>query len=96
VLYIHCFAGRGRTGLVAACLLGALYDGVDADEALERVSAYYKARAPKPRAGGGPGVRATSSGARAAGLGCERLARASQSAPVRVSQTERGCEPGSL
>ena len=52
MLYIHCFAGRGRTGLVAACLLGALYDGVDADEALERVSAYYKARASEPRAGG--------------------------------------------
>lgn len=44
-LYVHCFAGRGRTGLVACCLLGALYNGVDAEEALERVSAYYKLRA---------------------------------------------------
>ena len=45
VLYIHCFAGRGRTGLVAACLLGELYEGVTADEALERVAAYYRLRA---------------------------------------------------
>ena len=37
VLYIHCFAGRGRTGLIACCLLGALYEGMDAEEALGRV-----------------------------------------------------------
>ncbi|KAJ1447309.1 protein-tyrosine phosphatase-like protein [Pelagophyceae sp. CCMP2097] len=46
VLYVHCFAGRGRTGLVAACLLGALYGhNVRADEALQRVAAYYRLRA---------------------------------------------------
>ena len=45
VLYIHCFAGRGRTGLVAACLLGVLYPGMQAEEALERVSLYYQTRA---------------------------------------------------
>ena len=44
-LYLHCWGGRGRTGLVAACLLGALYDElVDADEALERVQSYYRLR----------------------------------------------------
>ena len=43
---IHCFAGRGRTGLVAACLLGELYEqGMEAAEALERVSTYYRLRA---------------------------------------------------
>ena len=44
VLYLHCFAGRGRTGLVAACLLGVLYNGMQGEEALERVSAYYRTR----------------------------------------------------
>ena len=45
-VYLHCFAGRGRTGLVACCLLGVLYEEVaDADEALERVGAYYRLRA---------------------------------------------------
>ena len=44
-LYIHCWGGRGRTGLVAACLLGALYpELLDADEALARVQAYYQLR----------------------------------------------------
>ena len=46
VLYIHCWGGRGRTGLVAACLLGALYPSVDAEEALERVQAYFSLREP--------------------------------------------------
>lgn len=45
VLYIHCFAGRGRTGLVACCLLGKLYEGMSADEALERIGTYYSLRA---------------------------------------------------
>ena len=44
VVYLHCFAGRGRTGLVAACLLGVLYNGMEAEEALERVGAYYRTR----------------------------------------------------
>ena len=43
VLYIHCAAGQGRTGLVAACLLGGLY-GIGAGEALERVQAYFDLR----------------------------------------------------
>ena len=46
-LYIHCWGGRGRTGIVAACLLGALYpELVDAEEALERVHTYYRLREP--------------------------------------------------
>ena len=45
VLYVHCFAGRGRAGLVGASLLGELYEGVGGDEALERVGAYYRLRA---------------------------------------------------
>ena len=44
VLYVHCFAGRGRAGLVGASLLGELY-GLGGDEALERVGAYYRLRA---------------------------------------------------
>ena len=43
VVYIHCLGGRGRTGLLAACLLGVLYD-VSAEEALERVQAYFWTR----------------------------------------------------
>lgn len=46
-LYLHCWGGRGRTGLVAACLLGALYpELVDAEEALQRVHSYYRLREP--------------------------------------------------
>ena len=36
--------GRGRTGLVAACLLGELYPQLTADDALARVDAYYRLR----------------------------------------------------
>ena len=39
-LYIHCWGGKGRSGLVTSCLLGELYETVDADEALERVGEY--------------------------------------------------------
>lgn len=45
-LYIHCWGGRGRTGLVAACLLGALYAELDAEHALLRVQSYYELREP--------------------------------------------------
>ena len=44
VLYVHCWGGAGRTGLVASCLLGALYPSMASDEALGRVQAYYTAR----------------------------------------------------
>ena len=43
-MYVHCAYGRGRTGLVAASLLGALYPDMGADEALARVDAYYQTR----------------------------------------------------
>lgn len=61
VLYVHCWGGRGRTGLVAACLLGALYPGlVDAEAALARVQASYSAREP----GRDPGSDAAGTGGR--------------------------------
>ena len=44
IVYVHCAYGRGRTGLVAASLLGALYPDMGADEALARVDAYYQTR----------------------------------------------------
>jgi hypothetical protein len=44
VLYLHCWGGRGRTGLVAACLLGALYPELSAEQGLERVQRYYALR----------------------------------------------------
>lgn len=54
-LYVHCFGGRGRTGLVAACLLGALYDGlIDPEEALARVDAYYRLRRRPDEVGSSP------------------------------------------
>jgi len=43
IVYLHCWGGCGRTGLVSACLLGELY-GISADEALERVDKYFKLR----------------------------------------------------
>ena len=46
-LYLHCWGGRGRTGLVAACLLGALYSDVEAEEALQRVQLYHDQRGPE-------------------------------------------------
>ena len=47
VLYIHCWGGQGRTGILAACLLGALYEElVDAEEALERVQQIFRLREP--------------------------------------------------
>jgi len=43
VLYIHCWAGRGRTGMIVACLLGIIYK-ISAYEALERTNAYFQQR----------------------------------------------------
>ena len=34
-IYIHCGGGVGRAGLLAACLLGELYQDLDADMAME-------------------------------------------------------------
>jgi len=45
VLYVHCWGGKGRAGLVSACLLGALHPGeVGGEEALSRVQAYCSLR----------------------------------------------------
>jgi len=45
VIYMHCWGGKGRAGLVSACLLGVLYPEIkDADEALERIQAYCNVR----------------------------------------------------
>jgi len=43
LIYIHCWAGRGRTGIIAACLLGILYN-LKGMEALQRTNLYYKQR----------------------------------------------------
>lgn len=48
-MYLHCWGGRGRTGLIAACLLGALYGDMDAEQALARVQCYYDLRQPLGR-----------------------------------------------
>eukprot|EP00241_Pyramimonas_parkeae_P012356 CAMPEP_0114254428 /NCGR_PEP_ID=MMETSP0058-20121206/16971_1 /TAXON_ID=36894 /ORGANISM="Pyramimonas parkeae, CCMP726" /LENGTH=295 /DNA_ID=CAMNT_0001368641 /DNA_START=62 /DNA_END=949 /DNA_ORIENTATION=- len=43
-LYIHCWGGRGRAGLVGASLLSQLYPGISADEALDHLQAAYDQR----------------------------------------------------
>ena len=45
ILYIHCKAGKGRTGLVAACLLLMCYPTMKVEESLKRVSLYCVLRA---------------------------------------------------
>jgi protein-tyrosine phosphatase len=42
-LYVHCWGGRGRSGLVCASLLARLY-GVGEEEALQRVQRAYATR----------------------------------------------------
>jgi len=42
-LYIHCWGGRGRAGLVGACFLREAY-GISADEALTRVQKAFDTR----------------------------------------------------
>ncbi|KAL6750915.1 MAP kinase phosphatase 6 [Haematococcus lacustris] len=43
VLYIHCHGGRGRSGVLASCLIATMY-GLSAEEAIERVSRAYVTR----------------------------------------------------
>ncbi|KAL7533490.1 hypothetical protein ACHAXR_009303 [Thalassiosira sp. AJA248-18] len=43
-IYIHCGGGVGRAGLVAACLLGALYDDIDAEQALQYTNGFCQLR----------------------------------------------------
>jgi len=44
VVYLHCWGGRGRTGLVAACLLRRLFPERDARTCLDLVQAGYSSR----------------------------------------------------
>lgn len=44
ILYIHCKGGSGRTGIVTACLLAALYPELAADDILERIQKYFDMR----------------------------------------------------
>jgi hypothetical protein len=44
VLYLHCWGGKGRAGLVACCLLGCLYESMTSQEALQRIQAYCSMR----------------------------------------------------
>ncbi len=43
VIYLHCWGGKGRSGLVASCLLIELY-GIDANTALKYVDAFIQLR----------------------------------------------------
>ena len=43
VLYIHCRGGHGRTGLISAQLMMALY-GIPQDEAIENINFYHQTR----------------------------------------------------
>ncbi|GAM29129.1 hypothetical protein SAMD00019534_123050 [Acytostelium subglobosum LB1] len=42
-VYLHCWAGRGRTGIIAACLLGRLYQ-ISGLEACRRIQECYEQR----------------------------------------------------
>ena len=44
-IYVHCWGGRGRAGLVGACLLALLQPQLDAEAVLERVQTGYDTRA---------------------------------------------------
>lgn len=43
-IYLHCWGGKGRAGLVAACLLIELYPDIDAKSALEYIHAFCQLR----------------------------------------------------
>lgn len=44
VVYIHCKGGSGRTGIVAASLMGYLYPSMEADEVLTRIQRSFEWR----------------------------------------------------
>lgn len=44
-IYLHCWGGRGRAGLVASCLLSLLYPEVDATQILDLIQGGYDSRA---------------------------------------------------
>ena len=43
-IYIHCWGGRGRTGLVSACLLSCIWPELDADTILDIIQISYSSR----------------------------------------------------
>ncbi|KAL9182413.1 hypothetical protein ACHAXT_013065 [Thalassiosira profunda] len=43
-LYVHCGGGAGRAGLVSACLLGALYEELEADAAMQYTTGLCQCR----------------------------------------------------
>lgn len=45
VVYLHCWGGRGRAGLVGACLLSLLYPELDSNAILDLVQSGYDSRA---------------------------------------------------
>lgn len=42
-VYVHCWGGHGRTGIIIATLLTVLY-GINADQALHLTEAYHSKR----------------------------------------------------
>jgi len=44
-IYIHCWGGRGRAGLVGSCLLSLLYPELNAKQVLDLIQAGYDSRA---------------------------------------------------
>ena len=44
-IYMHCWGGRGRAGLVSSCLLSLLYPELDATQVLDLVQSGYDSRA---------------------------------------------------
>ena len=43
IVYVHCWGGHGRTGIVIALLLSVLYD-LDSEEALRLTELYHSKR----------------------------------------------------
>jgi len=43
VVYLHCYGGHGRTGVLASILLGRIY-GIDAEKALHMCQLYHDSR----------------------------------------------------
>lgn len=60
-IYLHCYGGKGRAGLVAACLLGELYNDLDAESALEYINSLCQLRNMKGQEDGEEDVMSYSS-----------------------------------
>jgi protein-tyrosine phosphatase len=45
VVYLHCWGGRGRAGVVGACLISLLYPELDGDQVLQWAQCGYDTRA---------------------------------------------------